>query len=305
MNRPITVGNKVCAARVHKRYEEQRMQRIKDIKPSIDMARPKTIGMAHLKTNFKRNEEMATRHDLIERDNRIMLGHMNTMMHQQGEYTITKSTSLPHLRNRVPGGRFQLWENERIRRDNEFRATRLQTMQPETRPSLYEEDYKRSTDYVYRICEYPPPLVKYGKPPRVKAPKRDLLGNKLKPLPKEEPSDDEEEEDDEDEEEEEEEEDEDDEDGSQASGAVNQDGLRYVKRTQLVLRDDEGPYKVDLATDGQRLMISAYNEDTELTLEMLVKKETHKRLLDEADGDYSAIADRLRIDGDHLVIDDL
>lgn len=305
MFRAIPVGNKLCAARVKKRYEDQRMQRLKDMKPQTDTSKPKVMGMAHLKTNFKRNEELATRHDLIERDNRILLEHMNGMMQKQ-EYAIQKSNSMPHLRGSQPGGPAQARENERIRQNNHLRASRLQHLQPELRPSEYEDDYKRATDYVWRICEYPPPLVKYGPPPKVRIAKRDLLGHKLQPLPKEEHVPDQEDEDDEeDEDEEDEDEEEEDEDGSQASGAVNQDGLRYVSRTQRTLRDDEGPYNVDLATDGQRLLISAYSEETEHTLEMLVKEDNHKRLLDEVDGDYAVIAERLRIDGDHLVIEDM
>jgi len=52
-------------------------------------------------------------------------------MMQKQEYTVMRSTSMPHLRGGVPGGPAQARENERIRQNNEFRASRLQHLQPE------------------------------------------------------------------------------------------------------------------------------------------------------------------------------
>merc|ERR1719506_2478732 len=77
-------------------------------------------------------------------------------------------------------------------------------------------------------------------------------------------------------------------------------GLRYVLKEHLLIGG--ATYFVEMATDGQTLAVSAYDNDVQDTLELLVNEEIHGQLLLESRGDYGDIAGRLRISKGRLVI---
>merc|ERR1719386_29077 len=65
---------------------------------------------------------------------------------------------------------------------------------------------------------------------------------------------------------------------------------------------------IDMSTDGRVLNISAYNSDTETTLELVVNERTHRLLSRRHLGDYTEIASRLHVEDGRLVlqgVDDL
>merc|ERR1740123_2546441 len=76
--------------------------------------------------------------------------------------------------------------------------------------------------------------------------------------------------------------------------------LKFAFRDEIMLGD--ACYLVDKATDGQVLCISACETQSGQTLEMIVNEENHLRLLEEAEGDYSLIAQQLRLEGGQLVL---
>merc|ERR1719298_165060 len=77
--------------------------------------------------------------------------------------------------------------------------------------------------------------------------------------------------------------------------------LRYVLKEGKKI--GEGYYLVEMATDGRTMTISAYDGDTQKTLELLVNEKNHRKLYRETNGDYSAIASRLRVEGDRLILE--
>merc|ERR1719326_912852 len=79
--------------------------------------------------------------------------------------------------------------------------------------------------------------------------------------------------------------------------------LRYVLKEGKKI--GEGYYLVEMATDGRTLTISAYDGDTQRTLELLVNEKNHRKLYREANGDYSLIAGRLTVEGDRLLLQPL
>jgi hypothetical protein len=84
-------------------------------------------------------------------------------------------------------------------------------------------------------------------------------------------------------------------------GSTAEEELRYVLKEGKKI--GEGYYLVEMATDGRTMTISAYDGDTQKTLELLVNEKNHRKLYRETNGDYSAIASRLRVDGDRLILD--
>lgn len=283
MHRAVPVGNKVCAARVRKRYEDQRAQRLRDMKPQIDTRPPETTGYAHLKTNFKRDMMLMQRHDQIEHENMLMLGKMHDFA-RKSELTgmMSKSSSLPSLR--CPGGPAQQREYDRIMQANAQMLDRLQNMQGELNFRKLEDNYAKSTDYVKLACEYPPPLLK-------RKTKRGASGSSLTRLPGEhagrvpdlqeqalveDPY-------------------------AVAEDPIEDGGdLRYVMREHRPI--DGISYFVEMATDGRILAISIYNAEADQGYELLVSEENHQTLCQECLGDYVAVADRLFIDGEQLLV---
>merc|ERR1712159_749278 len=61
-------------------------------------------------------------------------------------------------------------------------------------------------------------------------------------------------------------------------------------------------YLVEMSTDGRTLTISAYDGDTQQTLELLINEKNHRKLHRECEGDYSQLATRLAVEGDRLLL---
>merc|ERR1712118_353603 len=91
------------------------------------------------------------------------------------------------------------------------------------------------------------------------------------------------------------------EESNAAKDASAEEELRYVLKEGKKI--GEGYYLVEMATDGRTMTISAYDGDTQKTLELLVNEKNHRKLYRETNGDYSAIAARLRVDGDRLILE--
>merc|ERR1719261_820692 len=85
-----------------------------------------------------------------------------------------------------------------------------------------------------------------------------------------------------------------------APGGAEED-LRYVLKEGKKIGSTY--YLVEMVTDGRTLAISAYDGDAQRTLELLVSEKNHRRLFREAGGDYNLIAERLRVQNDQLVLD--
>ncbi|CAE8634920.1 unnamed protein product, partial [Polarella glacialis] len=63
-------------------------------------------------------------------------------------------------------------------------------------------------------------------------------------------------------------------------------------------------FLVEMATDGRSLAITAYEGDKKReTLELLVSEKNHRQLYRDHNGDYNAIAAKLRVAGAKLVLD--
>jgi len=79
------------------------------------------------------------------------------------------------------------------------------------------------------------------------------------------------------------------------------DDLRYVLKEGKKIGTTY--YLVEMVTDGRTLAISAYDGDAQRTLELLVSEKNHRRLFRECNGDYNLVAERLRVEGNQLVLD--
>jgi hypothetical protein len=248
------------------------------MKPQIDANAPKVCGMAHLKTNWKRDEIAACRFDEIERDNRHLLRAISEVVkeHSHGSPACNHSRSMPSLPANsafsFPGGPARKNEIIRIEKENIKLLRRLQNAHPEYNTRSWEAAHDKTREYVQRICNYPPPKMKK----RSTHPTASLT--KLSSEDVEVPcgelvvdSD------------------------AVASESVTAppDSLQYVLTEDRLI---EGiPFFVEMATDGRALAVSAFSREAQDTLELLVNEESHIQLYQEIRGDYRLLADRLRI----------
>lgn len=275
MFRAIPVGNKLCAGRAAKRYEEQRQQRLRDMKPLVDNRAPHSSTLVHVKQNLKRNQLVSERYNEIERDNKHLMGKMSEMVSLAPEPSSLgnqRSRSLPLLQRQSGVWPSRRREHERIDRENELLLKRLQKVPTATATDLSGEAYKDRKKWMRIKCEYPLLLDHSGSTGR--------LGVSPQSSPGQSPW--------------------------QAGDRFDQDApkaLREVLREQMDIGGVS--YLLEMATDESILAISACNLESQVqtTLELVVNELNHKRLLSAAAGDYLQIARGLRVDGDALALD--
>merc|ERR1711924_515011 len=83
-------------------------------------------------------------------------------------------------------------------------------------------------------------------------------------------------------------------------GAKEEEDLSSVLKEGRKIGDSY--YLVEMSTDGRTLTISAYDGNTQQTLELLINEKNHRKLHKECDGDYSKLSTRLAVDGDRLLL---
>merc|ERR1719171_3393028 len=79
----IKCTNKATALRVLHREQAQHIEKLRNMKPGIDMKAPKAYP--HVSFNAKRMHMEAERNSAIERENKILLGKMYTIMNSESE----------------------------------------------------------------------------------------------------------------------------------------------------------------------------------------------------------------------------
>lgn len=281
-DRALPVGNKICAARVHKRYEETRAQRLREMKPQIDARAPRSSGMKHLKINYKRDEQLNVRYDEIERDNRHLLHSMSKMI--QDSNGMSESRSMPSLGaasggsgEKFPGGPARKNEIARIEFENARMLKRLQGAHAEYKTKEWEAAHDKSRAIMRRVCQYPVPNMSLKRRVRSSASLMPMMAEDDMGQGGMDPSA----------------------VAPEFTSSPNQ-SLQYVLKEERMIGGIN--FFIEMATDGQTLAVSAFDKEIEDTLELLVNEDNHRQLLFECDGDYAEISARLNIRDDRLVI---
>jgi len=287
MHRAIPIGNKLCAKREEQRRHEFHRDRVRNMRSLVDTKEPKVCQFDHIRNNLKREQMLEERYTQIDRENMTLLKKMSDIM-KHPTFSVPKEPKGPVSLNRD----FRKKDLIRITQENQHILKRIQSAQPIYNHVEWEESHRKNASYLRNCCEYPVTL---------NASKMGYDGSGLVPLG-----------------------------GSggeafsdaqanleqymeqdrqmaaESSAAKEKDSaaeeeLRYVLKEGKKI--GEGYYLVEMATDGRTMTISAYDGDTQKTLELLVNEKNHRKLYRETNGDYSAIASRLRVDGDRLILD--
>lgn len=228
--------------------------------------------MDHFRINLKKEQLLEERYTEIDRENQVLLRKMAEAMRKPNPYTDEPRESRPTSLNRT--GRKK--ELLRITQENQRMLRAIQQVQPVYSHKRWEEDFRKSEVLLHNCCAYP--VV--TRLQRDKSAPSILM--RLASDPAESPRA-----------------------GESPSGrGVSQDGQddrRVVMKEGKRIGDTY--FLVEMATDGRALHISAYNGESRTSLELIVKEKIHRQLYRDANGDYSQLAARLRINGDRLVLD--
>lgn len=282
MYRSIPVGNKICAKRNLQRDQEMHRTRIKGIKPQVDTREPSVLQFEHLRNNLKREQMLEERYSEIDRENRILLQKMSDIMRHP-------TLSQP----RYPAGPVSLNRDFRktqlikITQENQAILRRIQRSQPMYNHVQWEESHRKNNEYLRNCAEYPITLRKrsMSQGASIMAPLEGSMYEDSQQRLEQSMAEDREQL----------------QQRAQTAGpGGREDELRYVLKEGKRIGD--GYYLVEMATDGRTLTVSAYDGDSQQTLELLVNEKNHRKLYRECNGDYSAIAARLRVEGDRLVL---
>jgi E3 ubiquitin-protein ligase TRIP12 len=252
--------------RVRKREHDLHRQRIKQMRPQIDTTMPETCHLDHLRNNLKREQLLEERYYEIDRENRILLSKMSDM--RNTSYTNDRAKSGPPSLNRDS----RKTELMRITQENQAILKRIQQAQPVYNHVAWEDSYRRSGTYLRNTAEYPIVLSKRSSSRVSLTPLKDSKSEM----------------------------------NQSGSGVFNPaqevaDELTYVLKEGKKI--GQTYFLVEMATDGRTLAISAYDGDSRRTLELLVNEKNHRKLYRDANGDYNLIAEKLRVEGDQLILE--
>lgn len=273
----LIVGCKSAAEKQWRREHEGHRNRIQSVRTATDMAPPPTMQMQHFRTNPKRERLLEDRYMEIDRENQLLLKKMSDAMKKPNSYIKEgQGSNKPTTLNRQ--GRKQ--DLIRITQENQRMLKAIQSAKPVYSSKNWEDSYRRSEVHLKNCSTYPV-ITRMS---REKSAPSILVS--LKP---EDPE------------------------GLATTGSMGGTGTSLKQQGAVDdgqnavfnegMRIGEKYWLLQMATDGQTLTISAFHGETNTSLDLVVKEKRHRQLYREVNGDYSQIAQRLRIENDRLLMD--
>lgn len=256
-------------------------ERVRNVRSLVDTSLPNVAHMDHVRNNLKKEQMLEERYSEIDRENRILLKKMTEIMRQQAPAAETpreKRQPGPQSLNRDARKKELL----RITKENQSILRRIQQAQPVYNHIEWEGSHRKQASYLKNCAEYPL-VLKSARGPSKRSSELtplDLNGRPNEELltSRSEKS------------------------GMKGATDLGEEGVRYVLKEGIRIGDTY--YLVEMSTDGRALSISAYDGDTQTLLELSVQEKVHRRLYREANGDYAALARRLRVEGRRLVLEE-
>jgi len=260
------VACKSCAKKEWERGHEAHRDRIKKVRPATDMTMPHTATMDHIRNNLKKEQLLEGRYMEIDRENRILLRKMSDMMKKPNPYTSDAAHNNPTSLNK--DGRKQ--SLLAITKENQRLLRSIQEVQPVYSTKRLEDNYRTSGVLLQNCCTYPviTRLAKTHSSPSILMRMETAGGDGSAPAM------------------------------AMTSGDASGENISFVLKEGK--RIGETYYLVEMSTDGRTLNISAYDGDTQTSLELVVGEKNHRQLYREAQGDYALIANKLRVEENRL-----
>lgn len=143
-------GNRITSQKYDDYCMRLHRRRLKTIKADVDNHSPKRH--AHLRRNLKREQMMEEHYAKIERENRILLEKMSQIM--QGKHGLD-NICLAHKYAHSLNKNHRKRQLQRITIENQNILRRIQAREPTYNHLRWEEDRKRSEEWLHNISEYP------------------------------------------------------------------------------------------------------------------------------------------------------
>jgi len=260
----LVVSSKSCARKIWEKDHDAHRDRIKKVKPATDMSMPHTATMDHIRNNLKKEQLLEGRYMEIDRENKILLRKMSDMMKKPNSYT--KDDQRTNCSSNKDGRKQALLH---ITKENQRLLRSIQEVQPVYNHKALEENYRNSGVLLRNCCTYPviTRLPRQRSSPSILMRMETAGGDGSAPAL-----------------------------GATDPGAG--EDVKYVLKEGK--RIGETYYLVEMSTDGRTLNISAYDGDTQTSLELVVGEKNHRQLYREAQGDYTLIANKLLVSENRL-----
>lgn len=262
----LVVASRSCARKIWEKEHDAHRDRIKKVKPATDMTLPTTAGLDHIRNNLKKEQILEGRYMEIDRENQILLKKMSAIMKKPNPYTALEAQHPPPATMNKDGRKQELL---RITKENRRLLQSIQDVQPVYNHKKWEEHHKNSGVLLRNCCTYPV----ITRLPRTRSSPSLLMrmetaggDGTASPLA--------------------------------GTADIASDDVKYVLKEGK--RIGEKYYLVEMSTDGRTLSVSAYDGDAQRSYELVIAEKNHRQLYREAQGDYSLIANKLRIDNGKL-----
>uniref|UniRef100_A0A8C5MZQ4 Cilia- and flagella-associated protein 97 n=1 Tax=Leptobrachium leishanense TaxID=445787 RepID=A0A8C5MZQ4_9ANUR len=144
----LPCGNKYLQQKWDKTYYDEHKRKVHSAKPMVDTNSPKTY--VHLNTKLKKLKLEEERLSMIERDNRLLLDKMSTIMRTKGRVDNKNSYEAKSL-NREKREQELL----RVSRENQSILDRISKCEPQYHVEKWHEDWVKAEKYMDSIARYP------------------------------------------------------------------------------------------------------------------------------------------------------
>jgi E3 ubiquitin-protein ligase TRIP12 len=164
MYRGLPSGNKILTKKWQEKERRIHMQKLRNVKPTIDLKKPKKF--THLKSRAKKEQMLEDRYTEIERENRILLEKMTSIMQKPNRTTTSFSTDrYAQVANNKKSLNRAARKQEllKITLENQAILRRLQDKQSNYNVSKWENDHRHRQELLKNMSEYPYEMQNMGK----------------------------------------------------------------------------------------------------------------------------------------------
>jgi hypothetical protein len=273
MYRALPRGNKLCAQKEEERRQALHRNKLRDIRSTLDTKPPEVMKLDHLRTNAKREQLLDERFMEIDRSNRILLQKMGEIM-APGKKQNSSLNPGSGLGGKSLNSASRKKEFDRITHENLHILKRIQRAQPMYDHVKWEQHHRSHLSRLRNCAEYPivldvrpaAPLPPASAPTLVPSP----IGNNATVAGgSEQPT------------------------VAMTAAAVHKEGRKFGEQYFLL----------EMATDGRALTVSAYDGESQQTLELVVNEKNHRKLFRECHGDYGLLAKRVHIHNNRISLE--
>ncbi|KAM4701319.1 uncharacterized protein CFAP97D2 [Discoglossus pictus] len=144
----LPCGNKYLQQKWDKTYYDEHKQKVKAAKPMVDTNSPHTY--VHLNMKLKKLKLEEERLTVIERDNRLLLEKMSTIMRTKGRIDNKNNYEAKSLNKEK-----RAQELLTISRENQSILDRISKCEPQYQVEKWHEDWIKAEKYMDSIAKYP------------------------------------------------------------------------------------------------------------------------------------------------------